>query len=157
MEEEEEEEDEEEDVGVVYRPRWADVNRIEVKNRNHEHGGWSEWMESHRSIRVMLIEHAERPGVLWFARKSNRPSRSLWRHYPVRLESIFSTCCGNDCAAGRCVPGLFAGRQDDDATLPLRHLSLIRLTTDSRKPTVPLHLGSYLPQNLPRKIQQYLR
>jgi len=24
--------------------------------------------------------------------------RSLWRHYPVRLESIFSTRCGNDCA-----------------------------------------------------------
>lgn len=64
------------------------------------------------SIRVMLIEHAERPGILWFARKNNRPSRSLWRHYPVRLESIFSTCCGNDCAAALTgVPSLFAGRQ----------------------------------------------
>ncbi|TGZ37286.1 Uncharacterized protein DBV15_03253 [Temnothorax longispinosus] len=39
--------------------------------------------------------------VLWFTGKDNRPARSLWRHYPVRLESIFSTRCGNDCA----VPG----------------------------------------------------
>lgn len=35
--------------------------------------------------------------VLWFTEKDNRPARSLWRHYPVRLESIFSTRCGNDC------------------------------------------------------------
>lgn len=60
----------------------------------------------------MLIEHAELTGVLWFARKNNRPSRSLWRHYPVRLESIFSTCCGIDCAAWPC-PALFASRQGD--------------------------------------------
>lgn len=31
------------------------------------------------------------PPVLWFTGKDNRPARSLWRHYPVRLESIFST------------------------------------------------------------------
>ncbi|CAL1684603.1 unnamed protein product [Lasius platythorax] len=45
--------------------------------------------------------------VLWFTEKDNRPSRSLWRHYPVRLESIFSTRCGNDCAG----PGWPACRQ----------------------------------------------
>lgn len=45
--------------------------------------------------------------VLWFTEKDNRPSRSLWRHYPVRLESIFSTRCGNDCAG----PGRPAGRR----------------------------------------------
>lgn len=87
------------------------------------------------SIRVMLIEHADRLGILWFAQKNNRPSRSLWRHYPVRLESIFS-CCGNDCAAALTgVPSLFAGQYTSNATtrprLSLRHLSLIRLTTYS--------------------------
>ncbi|KYN12609.1 hypothetical protein ALC57_15337 [Trachymyrmex cornetzi] len=46
--------------------------------------------------------------VLWFTEKDNRPARSLWRHYPVRLESIFSTRCGNDCAVLK--PGRPAGR-----------------------------------------------
>lgn len=87
------------------------------------------------SIRVMLIEHAERPGILWFARKNNRPSRSLWRHYPVRLESIFSTCCGNDCrCADRCTKPLCrpsVQRRTTRPRLSLRHLNLIRLTIDS--------------------------
>ncbi|KAK1134951.1 hypothetical protein K0M31_007717 [Melipona bicolor] len=89
-------------------------------------------------IRVMLIEHAEGPGVLWFARKNNRPSRSLWRHYPVRLESIFSTCCGNDCTPlltgvprpPLCRPPGQRPTPTPDRRLPLRYLSLIRLTTD---------------------------
>ncbi|KYN43402.1 hypothetical protein ALC56_02128, partial [Trachymyrmex septentrionalis] len=46
--------------------------------------------------------------VLWFTEKDNRPARSLWRHYPVRLESIFSTRCGNDCAVLK--PGRPASR-----------------------------------------------
>lgn len=116
--------------------------QIEGKNDWNNIYGW--WRDSERNgrgcfIRVMLIEHAEGPGVLWFARKNNRPSRSLWRHYPVRLESIFSTCCGNDCTplltgaaqASSLQAARTTSNTDTRPRLPLRHLSLIRLTTDS--------------------------
>lgn len=99
--------------------------------------------------------------VLWFTGKDNRPARSLWRHYPVRLESIFSTRCGNDCAVpgpGRPAAALRrraaaphdAKRRDVEAhrrRLPLRHLNRIRLTADRHVSTIVL---SPLARVMPR-------
>ncbi|KYQ58841.1 hypothetical protein ALC60_02154, partial [Trachymyrmex zeteki] len=68
--------------------------------------------------------------VLWFTEKNNRPVRSLWRHYPVRLESIFSTRCGNDYAVLK--PGRPADR-------PLRR-------TVKRRRSLPTKITALAPE-----------
>jgi len=101
--------------------------------------------------------------VLWFTEKDNRPARSLWRHYPVRLESIFSTRCGNDCAVilkpGRSAGHCAAQQNDVEAVeayrrrLPLRHLNRIRLTADRHVSTIML---SPLTRVMPRACNTHI-